>query len=95
MRAGIGVLKQRGIVAALVAVAGTAAVGVAAAAGSSAKAQDVTVYDIEAGGTFCFSLDQVNCNGELTVNVAGAANKVTFAFPGPYTSPHNARSSCR
>lgn len=95
------VLKQRGVIAALVAVAGTAALGVAGASGSSGQATDVTVYAIEADGTYCFSLEQTNCSGELTVNVNGPTNKVTFAFPGnpenppenTYGQPHNARST--
>jgi hypothetical protein len=83
------------VIAALVAVAGTAAVGVAAAAGSSARATDVTVYAIEVGGDFCFSLDQTTCPTEdlLVVPVSGATSKVTWSFPGPYTQPHNARSA--
>jgi plastocyanin len=93
MRGGFGVLKQRGIVAALVAVAGTAAVGVAAAAGSSAKATDVTIYAVEDAGTYCFSTSPTTCNGNLQVAVNGATNKVTWAFQGPYTAPHNAKST--
>ena len=99
---GSRVLKNRGVVAAIVAVAGTTAVGVAGAAGSSNAMTDVTVYAIEVGGTPCFSLNQTTCNGELEVPVSGATSKVTFAFPGvpptasnpdgAYSQAHNARA---
>jgi plastocyanin len=91
MQGGIRVLKNRGVVAAIVAVVGTLAVGVAGASGGAAT--DVTVYAVEDGGTYCFSTSPTTCNGNLEVAVNGATNKVTFAFPGPYTAPHNARST--
>jgi plastocyanin len=94
MQGGIGVLKQRGIVAALVAVAGTAAVGVAGSAGAAREAADFTVYAVESGGVNCFSTTPGTCSGpvELDISAAGSGDTVIFAFPGPYNEGHNASS---
>jgi plastocyanin len=86
------VRNHRGVLAAIVAVAGTTAVGGVGAAGASSGATDVTIYAVEDGGTFCFSLNQATCSGDLKVDLDGPSHTVTWAFPGPYTDGHNASS---
>ena len=93
---GSRVLTQRGVIAALVAVAGTAAVGVTGASGSSGQAAEHRVYALEQlGGTYCFSTNTTTCSGpvELDISAAGGGDTVIWDFSdGPYDNPHNAVS---
>ena len=96
MRGGIRVLKQRGIVAAMVAVAGTAAVGVAgAASGASSAAAEHKVYAVEDdNGVFCFSANPNTCGAAPVIDVSGAGtgDTVIWEFSDTYTDLHNASS---
>ena len=90
MRGGFGVLKQRGIVAAMVAVAGTAAVGVAGAASGSSSAADATIYVSETNGN-CFSTsstkpDCTATSGDVSIETG---DSVTWNFAGSNAN-HNA-----
>jgi plastocyanin len=88
------VRNRRGVLAGIVAVAGTTALGGVGAAGASSGATDVTIYAVEDGGTYCFSLNQTTCSGNVEVDLDGPSHTVTWAFPGPYPSgqAHNAAS---
>jgi plastocyanin len=83
------------VIAALVAVAGTTAVGVTGASGSSGRAAEFTVYALEEpGGVYCFSTT-TTCSGpvELDISAAGDGDTVIWDFSdGPYLNPHNAVS---
>ena len=90
MQGGIRVLRQRGIVAAIVAVAGTAAVGIAGAASGASSAADATIYVSESNGS-CFTTssakpDCTTTNGDVAIETG---DSVTWSFAGSGVA-HNA-----
>ena len=87
---GSRVLKNRGVVAAMVAVAGTAAVAVAGAASGASTAADTTLYVSETNGN-CFTTssakpDCSGTNGDISVETG---DTVTWNFAGS-GAVHNA-----
>ena len=85
------VLRQRGVIAALVAVAGTGAMGVAGvASGASSSAADATIYASEANGN-CFTTssakpDCATTSGDVSIETG---DTVTWDFAGS-SANHNA-----
>ena len=87
---GSRVVKNRGIVAAMVALAGTAAVGIAGAASGASSAADATIYVSETNGN-CFTTsstkpDCATTNGDVSIETG---DTVTWNFAGSNAS-HNA-----
>ena len=87
---GSRVLKNRGVVAAMVAVAGTVAVGVAGAASGASTAADATIYVSETNGNcFTTSSSKPDCtatNGDVAIETG---DSVTWNFAGSGVN-HNA-----
>jgi plastocyanin len=86
--------SRGGIYAAVAAVAITAGLGIAGAAGAGERA-DVTVFASEQG-SWCFTTDATNksCsspNAPVDVTI-DPGDTVTWEFPGPYSAAHNAIS---
>ena len=87
------VLKHRGLVAALVAVVGTTAVGGAGAAGAAEAIADATVYAIEDNGNLCFSLGPDVVRHGAGDQPDGGTRRSPGRSPAPIRRCHNASSA--